>query len=374
MKALLLALALGLAALGLGPLHQAAHQGDIDAIKQLISEGMDPDTRDARGLTALHYAILQGKIDAIRALLDSGADVGAGIDPELAPKPEPGQEPPEKLPKSVNGITPLQLAAIQGKIKAMKALIKAGADINARNAQKLTALHLAIGEGRLEVARFLLDEGADPEAVDRRNRSPLATAALRGHLDIASLLIDAGADPDARTDGKLNTALSGSMMARNPEMARRLIDLGARIDLRTTDNSDYLSFAAMPGGSAEIVRILLKAGADPKNADDDGYTALHRATSALSIWPPTDQRHKKVSETVAILIEAGTEVDARTKEYNETALHRAIIAGYTDAARLLLDAGADPLIKTAEGKTAMDLAEQHEHDEVIPLIRQALNR
>ena len=161
MKALLLALALGLAALGLGPLHQAAHQGDIDAIKQLVSEGMDPDTRDARGLTALHYAILQGKIDAIRALVDSGADVDAGIDPELAPKPEPGQEPTEKLPKQIIGSTPLQLAAIQGKIKAMKALIKAGADINARNARKLTALHMAVAEGRLEVARFLLDEGAD---------------------------------------------------------------------------------------------------------------------------------------------------------------------------------------------------------------------
>ena len=157
-------------------------------------------------------------------------------------------------------------------------------------------------------------------------------------------------------------------------MVRFLTELGADPNLNADDGYSHLHLAAMPGGSPEAVKILLEAGIDPKQTDDKGYTALHRATTVFGFWPETNQRHKKVSETVAILIEAGTEIDARTKEYNGTALNRAIEYGYTDAARLLLDAGADPLIKTAEGKTAMDLAEQYEHDEVIPLIRQALNR
>ena len=202
MKALILALALGLAALGIGPLHQAAHQGDIDAIKQLVSEGMDPDIRDTRGLTAMHYAVLDGKVRAIRELINAGADVDARIDPSLASKPKQRQSPGKKLPKQAQGVTAMQIAAAQGEIEALKVLIEEGADVNARNVQKLTALHMAVAENRMKAVEILLDAGADPDLTDHRGRTVLTRAAQEGSYRAVSMLVDAGADPNMGAGGR----------------------------------------------------------------------------------------------------------------------------------------------------------------------------
>ena len=53
----------------------AAHQGDIDTVRQRLSAGEDVDTRDEDGLTPLHLAALCNHLDIVRLLLSHGTDV-----------------------------------------------------------------------------------------------------------------------------------------------------------------------------------------------------------------------------------------------------------------------------------------------------------
>src|SRR5262249_17503707 len=61
------------------------------------------------------------------------------------------------------GLTPLTIAARQGHLDAVRALLDAGADLNQSSAgEGVTPLLIATINGQFDVARFLLDRGADP--------------------------------------------------------------------------------------------------------------------------------------------------------------------------------------------------------------------
>lgn len=60
------------------PLHDAAREGDVEAIQRLLAAGADPNAKAAYlGDTPLHTAALMGHADAIAALLKGGADPNA---------------------------------------------------------------------------------------------------------------------------------------------------------------------------------------------------------------------------------------------------------------------------------------------------------
>ena len=73
---ILLSLPLLLAALAAsaGPLHRAAADGDIDALKTAIQAGEPLDGTDRRGMTPLHKAAANGQLKAVKILLRKGAD------------------------------------------------------------------------------------------------------------------------------------------------------------------------------------------------------------------------------------------------------------------------------------------------------------
>lgn len=94
--------------------------------------------------------------------------------------------------------TPLLAAAWEGRVKMVKSLIKAGADVNAKNERGLTPLHKACTWGNTEVAKALIKAGADVNAKDKYGLTPLHKAADGGHAEVAIALIEAGADVNAK--------------------------------------------------------------------------------------------------------------------------------------------------------------------------------
>ena len=88
--------------------------------------------------------------------------------------------------------TALHGAAAIGDTDTVKALLKAGADIEAKY-KGMTALYIAAREGQTTCVKALLDAGADIEAKDHTNGTALLNAAMIGHYAIVQTLLDAGA-------------------------------------------------------------------------------------------------------------------------------------------------------------------------------------
>ena len=102
-------------------------------------------------------------------------------------------------------------------------------------------------------------------------------------------------------------------------------------------------------GQGELKKLfaqLLAAGADPKVADAEGDTPIHVVATHADNAP------------IVLFLDAGVPIDIRDREGN-TPLHHAARDGYTDSERtvkLLLDRGADPMVRNKQGETALDVA------------------
>jgi len=90
--------------------------------------------------------------------------------------------------KNCLGETPLHVAAIRGDVKAIKALIKAGADINAQGEHHYSPLHEAVEQGNSEVVRLLVGACARKDLKDNDGVTPVELAELLGKQEIIEIL------------------------------------------------------------------------------------------------------------------------------------------------------------------------------------------
>ena len=163
-----------LARSGSTPLHDASRQGDLRSLQQLLAEGMDADPLEDDGCTPLHYAA-DGPV--ARALIEAGANVHARTDSgltalHLARSPEvvrrlleAGADPDAR---SDRNFSPLYHAK---SAQTVRHLVKAGADVLARN--QTTVLHTVT---RADVALALIKSGAQLNARDPEEETPLDSA------------------------------------------------------------------------------------------------------------------------------------------------------------------------------------------------------
>ncbi|XP_069762125.1 ankyrin repeat domain-containing protein 61-like [Narcine bancroftii] len=147
------------------PLHLAVQQGAWPAVAVLARHGADLEAEDQHGMTPLHMA--SGLLDwrVAEELLGRGAWVDSRV---------PG-----------SGCTPLQLAVGAASGKAGRLL---GAGLNC--------------------VRALLAAGASVDACDWQGRSPAHEACFGGREDVVDLLLEHGANLGLRTElGKTPLAL-----------------------------------------------------------------------------------------------------------------------------------------------------------------------
>ncbi len=295
----------------------AIRNNDLSALKKA-----DVTVRDRRGNTPLIYAAGFGSVAAVRMLLEAGSDVDA---------------------RNAFDATPLIWAA--GNLEKLRLLIDRGANVNVKTKQGRTPLMVAAAcDGCSASVRLLLEKGADPRAQDIGNDTALMLAAESGDTESLRLLLAAGGDAKSGNKSGL-TPLHRAAFNCNLESARLLLSHGADANARNTFSGrvkfgDIQLVGLTPLGIAapfcrtELIDVLIEAGADVNAKDIRGMTPLMLAVASET----------QDAAIVRRLVHAGAGVNAKSAT-GESPLDWAKKFGDRDAISILTAEGAHEAAK-----------------------------
>lgn len=347
----------------------AVRAGDAPRVRTLLQlKNVDVNQTTSDGSTALHLAVERDDEALVGMLLRSGAHV-----------------------KAVNryGVPALAIAAVNGHAGILTRLLEAGADPNVGLSSDETPLMTAARAGKADALRVLLARGANVHARDTRGQTALMWAAARNNADAVTILIEAGADLKARTNHTQTgraaqmtvfwapqptgfTALLFAVRAGSLASARALLGAGANVDDTLSDGQSAL-VVAVANAHWEMADLLLDRGADP-NLAGAGWNALHQSIHSrrpnLGYTPgPVPTGSLDSINVVKKLIARGVNVNARMtrngmKDGQRNRLNRLGATPFllaskttdTEVLKLLLAAGADATIPTADGTTPLMVA------------------
>lgn len=265
---------------GSTPLHAAAVRGSSDAIAALVRHGAHLSALDNNGLAPLHLATKHGHLYAVNSLLAARGDV-------LRLRGTGGDE-----------LSPLDVAAMEGRRGAIRTFIQHGVDVNAADSRGYTALHRAAFSNTVVSLDVLVSAGANLEATDNSGWTPLHDACAAGSFGALTGLLRLGANHKA-LDIEGRSPLHLTAQHGHLRTTEYLLATGADIGLRFgKSESSALDFAAVEG-HIDILKAIIHGGADVNAVDSGGRTALHRAAFFNQ------------SGAVDVLVKAGARVDAR---------------------------------------------------------------
>jgi len=416
---------------GTTPLMLAAAAGKPAAVKALLDHGADVNAKESvKGETALTFAAALGRADVIRALTAKGADVkvttkavdltdfakeeqerlaaergfngggqagrgnapggrgGAPQGPQIAGVTR--QYNYTELVAYWGGLAPMHLAARQGQLEAVKALMEAGADVNQRGAgDPVTPLLIATMNGHFDLAKYLVDHGADPNLAQANGATPLYAAlncqwsdkALypqprayeqqqTSYLDLMKVLLEKGANPNMRLTRKVwysqydfdqsgvdesgATPFFRAAYAADVDGMKLLVAYGADPNIRTMrtpgrvrtgdvtrEVQDVSPLPPVPPGGPAITALLAASG----EGYGEGFAANHHHHAPAGMLPAVKY----------LVEELGMDVNAKDHDGN-TAVHNAAARGDNEMILYLVSKGADVKQINREGKTTVDMA------------------
>jgi len=294
-------------------------------------------------------------------------------------------------------ITELFEAIKRGEEAAVARLLDADPALaNTRDAEGSTPLLAAVDASRAGLVPLLLARGADPGGVYAHSaHTPLSWAITSESIDSARALVRAGVEPDLfcaaglgdverirsffGLDGRLKPGASKTGSSRYapdgtrlpcppptaPEIvadalyiacrlgqgaaARELLAHAPDLSFRAFDGGTPLHWAYFSGSTA-VAALLLRHGADPSLRDPMlGCTPEAFGICVAASWGWMSKVRQRLAEDRNMVNAASARGGP---------LHEAARAGSLEVVKLLLEAGADPERRNAEGKTALDLARE----------------
>jgi ankyrin repeat protein len=360
----------------------AAQKGDAAQVRSLLSQKVDLNAPQADGSTALHWIVRDDDLETADLLIRAGAGVSAA---------------------NRKGITPLDLACVNGSTAMIRKLIDAGANPNGTHPDGQSPLITAARTGNPEAVRVLVDKGAAVNARENvAGQTALMVAIAENHPQAARVLLDRGADVNARTNiVQTPPATAGNLQgigrAQNREkpvpqggmtpllyaardgrtdIARMLLAAGANLN-QAEANGESPLLVAINNGQTELAQFLLNQGADPNAVDSFGRAPLWSAVDFRNLDAAEGSgtngvNREPVLQLIKTLLEHGANPNVQTKveppsrrwmmpfgarqwvnPAGQTPFVRAALAGDVAVMRLLLEYRGDPNIPTLAGVTAL---------------------
>jgi ankyrin repeat protein len=131
------------------------------------------------------------------------------------------------------------------------------------------------------------------------------------------------------------------------------------VDARLSEDGETALHRAASRGHVQAVRLLLDRGAKIDAVDGEGVTPLVLAS------------YRGHTEVVKLLLERGAFVNAQEKRNGLSSLSHAVGRGDKELVAALLAHGADPALKSADGRTALERAEANGATEIVALLKSA---
>lgn len=305
----------------------------------------------------------------IKGLLDAAKRAVMGVDPVQ-----------EQLEKDLDAISKaLNNASLWNGINGddMQLLLNAlkeGANPNTiQNAQGDTPLIVATRAGSSAMVTTLLKNGADPSAKNKAGETALTSAILEDNSGVLEALLQNGAKPNEQNALGF-TALA--LAAGNPILGNKplllLLQQGAQPNIPTKTGQTALDFAVSQAMIADDqfnkIITLLQYGAKNAHPKIDGPLASLLARKSRLSTLVDSAILNDVTSLTAQLKSAALDIINKVDQYGLTPLQWAAAQGNTDIVKLLLDAGANPNIKTKpdadnpKGLTAAEIAQRNGYE------------
>jgi ankyrin repeat protein len=195
-----------------------------------------------------------------------------------APRAE-AQRPPSA--SEVASYTGLHAASHRGDVSALRSLIVARADLDARDAAGRTPLHVATFARRRDAIRVLAGAGASLDALENDRYDAVTIAAVADDEETLRVLLSVGASAKLVTSRYDGTALIAAAHLGHDGVVKQLIAAGAPLDhvnnLHWTAVIEAIVLGDGGPRHVETLRALVAAGASTKLADREGRTPLQLA-------------------------------------------------------------------------------------------------
>lgn len=361
------------------PIHLATRNGYTGIVLDLIRKNVDINAMDHIGNTALIIATRHEYKNIMNLLINNDADYSIKnkkfqsapqlaqiVDLQIAksvflrqgirlPEQNEGfanvdietfQQSVNKSGSLYKGWPLLNVASLLGETEIVTQLLDRRVDMLATDATGNSAMHRAASEGQLKILNLLISHGANVNAVNSRNETPLYLAAASGQLKTVNLLVKNGADTSIIARNK-TSPLSIAIKNQHEKLALAL--LGGKLDKASIHRALLL---AVQNKMETLSVQLIKVDALVNRADSKNRPAL---------WYSADLGLKKTTKALLRFKRAPINL-ADTNGY--TPLARAVVGGYLDVARLLINRGANLNTLTKEKNTLLMLSVLSKNNEL----------
>ncbi|KAF5706047.1 heterokaryon incompatibility protein [Fusarium globosum] len=310
---------------GRTPLLLAASKGHDVLIELMLSEGFEPNTRDAIDETPLLLASERGNFGVVEALLKHNADPNV---------------------RNTHGRTALSQAAQNGYDSLVRCLVdnsERKVELNTQDNMGQTALMLAAENGHEDIVKFLVDQNANADIMGYDGKKAWQKAVNKGHASVVDTLFSKTISP-VRDRQAVNEALLLASRRGWGDLVGVL--LNQEVDLTFQSKGEELTalhMAAM-NGHREVLSKLTAKGVEIVIKDLHGRTALFLAT---------EQGFPSIVRLLLERMEIKSDLEAWM---GKESLLFAAGKGYDKIVDLLLESGVDCNATDESDKSAMALA------------------